>query len=137
MFINYIAIQFSTLSLITNKIRECTAIKYWTRDTIYILFTKFKILYDTGTTKTFLYVQVKKSKKGFFTYLHFPFILVYTCQTMSRTQRKKIKMKFPQNQKSTLIQWWPQDSALTLKMKILKETNSPGRELLENKEDIL
>lgn len=73
-----------------------TTIKYLTRDTIYILFTKFKILYDTGTTKIFLYVLVKKkSKKGFFTYLHFPYIHVYTCQTMSRTQRKKDQDEVP------------------------------------------
>lgn len=37
----------------------------------------------------------KKSKKGFFTYLHFPYIHVYTCQTMSRTQRKKNQDEVP------------------------------------------
>lgn len=37
----------------------------------------------------------KKSKKGFFTYLHFPYIHVYTCQTMSRTQRKKDQDEVP------------------------------------------
>lgn len=37
----------------------------------------------------------KKSKKGFFTYLHFPYIHVYTCQTMGRTQRKKDQDEVP------------------------------------------
>lgn len=82
-----------------------TTIKYLTRDTIYILFTKFKILYDTGTTKIFLYVLVKKNLKKAFslisTFLTYMYILV---KLLVGLKEKKIKMKFPQNLTSTVIQ---------------------------------